>query len=117
MIKAIIFDFDGIIGSSEQARFAFLKQLLSSKGLVLKDEEFKNIVGRTTDTFFNTVEIEGLTPALKEEILAEFTQNYKGNIIQYVKPISVVVDFIKSYTGPLRFAVASGSGMKGLQTL
>lgn len=74
MKKAIIFDFDGVIGRSEQSRFKVFKTIFSQKGLLLPDEEFKNMVGRTTKVFLANLNINELTPALADEIRDDYNK-------------------------------------------
>lgn len=115
--KAIIFDFDGVIGRSEESRFSVFKNVFRSKGLILPDYEFKNMVGITTGVFLRNLQMNGLTENLKNEIREEYNRDYKANITKYVYPIAEVVDFIKNYKGELKLAVASGSDYRILQAL
>jgi beta-phosphoglucomutase len=117
VVKAIIFDFDGVIGKSETSRFAILKKAFIKRNLMLPDSEFNHMIGVTTKVFLNNFDIKGLTNDLKEEIREDYNKEYKGNIIKHVQPIIPVVNFIKNYTGSLKLVVASGSDEKILQTL
>lgn len=110
--KAILFDFDGVVVGSERARYSFFKEVFSYKGLVFSETEFTRMVGRTTTDILNNLQVKGLTQQLKEEIKEEYDKEYKGNFLTYIKPINVVVSFIKNYKGDLKFALASGSDLK-----
>lgn len=51
MIKAVLFDFDGVIVDTERARFVQLNNILKRYTLKLKEEWFKDILGLKTDVF------------------------------------------------------------------
>jgi HAD superfamily hydrolase (TIGR01509 family) len=51
MIKAVIFDLDGVIFDTEHKRFADLRRLLKRRGYVLGDSRFKELLGRKSEVF------------------------------------------------------------------
>jgi beta-phosphoglucomutase len=51
MIKAFIFDMDGVIFDTEHKRFKDLKKILKRQGHVLDDSHFNEILGRKSETF------------------------------------------------------------------
>jgi beta-phosphoglucomutase len=51
MIKAFIFDMDGVIFDTEHKRFKDLKKILKRHGCVLDDSRFTEILGRKSETF------------------------------------------------------------------
>ncbi len=55
MIKAVIFDMDGVIFDTEHKRFADLKRLLKMHGLILKASHFKELLGKKSDVFVKEV--------------------------------------------------------------
>lgn len=53
MAKAVIFDFDGVIVQSEPARFAAVQRVANRYGVQVLGELFRQLIGRTTNDFFN----------------------------------------------------------------
>lgn len=116
MNKAIIFDFDGVLVSSEKPRFQVIQKAAVSNNVKIADEAIKKMVGRTTINFLNDVLAES-EKSLINKIVEEYEKEYKGNITEYVEPIDVSVDFIKNYNGSLLFALASMSSRRVIEEL
>lgn len=55
MIKAIIFDMDGVISNTENARFSFLKNELKIYDIELSDKDIKKMIGKKTKLFLKEV--------------------------------------------------------------
>ena len=108
MVKALVFDFDGVLVMSEHARFRVLQTMAMKHGFEIKDEFFKKIVGRTTKDFFNEY-FPSTEPRTLEKIIADYTAEYKDKIIDHTTPIAFTNDFIRNYTGEKVLAVTSGS--------
>ena len=108
MIKAIIFDFDGVLVSSELARFQALQRFAKKYEVIISDDTINKMVGRTTLTFLNEILNEKEKLALNN-IIADHEKEYKGNITQFVAPIKHSVEFVRNYKGPLAIALASMS--------
>lgn len=117
MHKAIIFDFDGVIVESELPTFKILQDVFSKRGLTLNDNELNHKLGKTTKNFLQDRFSGQLSPYDIEDILEEFFSEYRGNIIKHAIPIHATIDFIKEYTGPLQFAIASMSPMQNIEKL
>lgn len=65
MIKAILFDLDGVLIETEKETFNFYKKFLKEKhDIILQDEDFKYKAGRKSKDFFNSV----LTDEQREEV-------------------------------------------------
>ena len=64
MIKAILFDLDGVLIETEKETFKFYQEYLKQQGVVLKDDDFKYKAGRKSKDFWNDV----LTPEQQEKI-------------------------------------------------
>lgn len=116
MSKAIIFDFDGVIVLSEQARFRVLQQCAKKYDVQIDDGLFKNMVGRTT-TYFFANSLPHINEATLGKIRADYTEEYKDKIIDHVVPISATTNFIRNYDGPKLLAVASGSTKAALNAV
>lgn len=116
MIKAIIFDFDGVIVLSEHSRFRILQSIAGQHGLKIKDNLLKSIVGRTTVDFFR-LNFPNLGDGILEKILHEYQVEYKDKVVDHVTPISFTNEFIRHYKGDRVLAVASNADTKVLDTL
>lgn len=114
MIKAIIFDFDGVLILSERSRFKALKQSALKSRVIIPEESFSYLVGKTTKTFLGGI-LSARDKQVIPAIIADFEHTYKSNIELFIKPIDSTVSFIKQYKGPLVFAVASMSTRKILE--
>lgn len=55
MIKAIIFDMDGVIFDTEHKRFADIKRILKRHGVFLKKSSFSSMLGKKTEVFVKEV--------------------------------------------------------------
>lgn len=116
MIKALIFDFDGVLVMSEKARFHVLQTMAQRHSLKINDELFKNIIGRTTKDFFR-LNFPTLDAEILEKIIADYTIEYKDKIVDHVTPIAFTNDFIRHYDGNKVIAVTSGSDTKIIELL
>lgn len=116
MIKAIIFDFDGVIVLSEQARFSALQELGKRHGVEIGEDLFRNIIGRTSQDFFDLY-FPDIEPDKLEKIMHDYQVEYKDKIVDHVVPIAFTNEFIRGYNGGKLLAVASGSDTKILDTL
>lgn len=116
MIKAIIFDFDGVIVLSEQGRFAALQQLGERYGIEIGDDLFRKIIGRTTNDFFK-LNFPDLDPETLQKLMHDYQVEYKDKVVDHVVPIAFTNEFIRNYNGGKLLAVASGSDTKVLDTL
>lgn len=116
MIRALIFDFDGVLVLSEKARFRVLQTMGQRHGLEISDHLFSNIVGRTTKDFFK-LNFPKLDADTLEKIITDYTAEYKDKIVDHVTPITFTNDFIRDYDGDKVLAITSGSDTKILETL
>ena len=110
MPKALIFDFDGVIVLSEQARFRILQQIALRHGVPINDDLLKDIIGRTTKYFFDT-SLPDVDKIVLDKIIADNQIEYKDKIVDHVIPVAATTEFIKNYVGPKLLAIASGSGI------
>ena len=53
MIKAIIFDFDGVIVDTERKKFKELQNLMNSTKFILTECDFKDMIGKKTSAFLS----------------------------------------------------------------
>ncbi len=100
MIKAIIFDLDGVLLETEPQTFNFFKEYLKDFGVYLKDQDLSKKIGRKSVDFFNDV----LNPEQLKQIntreLIELKRNkFHEDLQKYTRAIPFakqVVDELKS---------------------
>lgn len=111
MVKAIIFDLDGVIVLSDQGQFTVLQRVFRQKGLPLPKSKFPQLIGRTTHKFLEKLKPRPTKP-LVEEIYESYTKEFKGHLLKYIKPVPPTIKFIAGYKGAPKVAPASMSLMK-----
>ncbi|MDP1813336.1 MAG: HAD family phosphatase [Leadbetterella sp.] len=84
MIKAIMFDLDGVISDTDRTRFDLLKILLEKRGLVLNESDYKKSVGRRTEIFLKDLFGDKLTDDEIKNIYIERKEEYRNNPAKYV---------------------------------
>lgn len=116
MVKAIIFDFDGVIVLSSKPRFDALQKSAKRYGLEIKDSLFADSVGKITVDFMME-HFSGLANPTLEKILADYRINYKDKIIDHTLPVSFTNEFIRRYKGDSPLAVASTNNIETLEAI
>src|ERR1700753_3252753 len=116
MIQALIFDFDCVLVLSEQARFSAIQTLAQRYGITVQDKLFRNIIGRTTKDFF-ALFLSDLDPKIVKKILNDLQHEYRDKIVDHVTPVAATTEFIRTYSGAAKLAVASGSDVIVLETV
>ena len=108
MIKAIIFDFDGVIVDTELDRFIFLKKELNKYGYKLNKSDFDKIIGRKTIDA-----LKDIFPKIPKIVIEKIYQKRKEILnkqILNMKPISGLLQFLKSIHQ--RYVLALSTGTK-----
>ncbi len=109
MIRAVIFDFDGIIADSEEAHFAGLRETLAREGIYIDHQEYNDryIALSDKDCFK-----EAFGASLSSEKLSELIQ-YKSRILklslQKVKLFQGIPEWIKKYSKEISLGICSGA--------
>ncbi|MGA7827342.1 MAG: HAD family phosphatase [Geobacteraceae bacterium] len=113
MLKAVVFDFDGIIVDTEPIHFQAFQSILQPLGLGYSWEEYleKYIGFDDRDAFREAFKRTG--KILDDGLLATFI-NHKAEffekiIRQGVQPYPGVIDLVKSLSGTLPLALCSGA--------
>ena len=104
--NVVIFDFDGVIAISDDARFKILKEQALHYNVVVPDSLYKETIGQTTVNFFQK-HFSHLNPDTTHNIIENYTKIYRSNILQYSKEVNPVTSFIKKHSTEHVFAIAS----------
>lgn len=88
MIKAVLFDLDGVLIQTEKETFKFYQEYFKEHGIIIKDEDFVYKAGRKSVDFFNAI----LTPEqLKQFDTKKITdlkrELFNTDLDRYVKKI------------------------------
>jgi HAD superfamily hydrolase (TIGR01549 family) len=90
MIKAVIFDMDGVISDTDKTRFLLLKDILKARGLELDDKDYKKSIGVRTHAFlhamFPKADIDSISRERKEE--------FRKHPDKYIEPLPYVKECI-----------------------
>lgn len=89
MIKAILFDLDGVLIETEHQTFLFYQNYLQSKGVKLPDEAFKYKAGRKSVDFFEDVFREYQIPRFDYKELTDIKRRaFEADMPKYVKKVT-----------------------------
>lgn len=113
MIKAVIFDMDGVIIDSEPVHLELEQELFRNLGLNISHEEHLAFVGSTSYYMWDAVKNKYNLPYTLEELVETDRTKYLNHISSpegSVKPIDGVNELIKElHSCGLKLAVASSS--------
>ncbi|MCF7872293.1 HAD family phosphatase [Candidatus Woesearchaeota archaeon] len=93
MIKAIIFDFDGVVVDTEAVKFEHLSNVLVEKGFSTKDLTLKSLIGKKTRHFLQEIFPE-ITEKEINQIYLERSKLHKEQQEKYIL-IEGLVDLLK----------------------
>ena len=114
--NVVIFDFDGVISVSDDARFKILKEQALRYNVVISDSLYKATIGQTTANFFKK-HLSHLNPDTTHNIIENYTKIYRGNILQYSKEVDPVTSFIKKHSTDYVFAIASTNTIVNIEAI
>jgi HAD superfamily hydrolase (TIGR01509 family) len=107
MIKAIIFDFDGVIVDSEKKKFNDLQQILHNMNFNLKKTDFIEMMGKKTGAFLslkfpemNQAEIKKITELRRERL-------FLNPNIKLIPGVKDLLEFIK--LNKIKTTITTGS--------
>ncbi|HKQ32230.1 MAG TPA: HAD family phosphatase, partial [Thermodesulfobacteriota bacterium] len=112
-MKAVIFDFDGVIADTEPIHLGAFQRTLEGLGIELTEEDYyANYLAYDDKTFFRRFfrdkeyeHEEGLISELIERKSGHYYDLSKGNI----EILPGVRDFLESLAGAYRIAIGSGA--------
>lgn len=114
-MKALIFDFDGVLVSSDIPRLRALRKLLALHDISVPDWIEKESSGRTTQSLLEQIVPDA--PQLVAKLIQEYRLDYVKDITKFVEPIAFTVNSIRSYRGSLPIAIASMSSSDAIVRL
>ena len=114
--NVVIFDFDGVISVSDDARFKILKEQALRYNVVISDSLYKATIGQTTANFFQK-HFSHLNPDTTHNIIENYTKIYRSNILQYSKEVKSVTNFIKKHNAEYTFAIASTNTIINIEAI
>lgn len=94
-IRAIIFDFDGVLVNTEYTTFCFYKEILPSYGFYLKEKDFKYKIGRKSIDFFKDVMKDKFNSQLADKLIDMKRKAFHKNVKRYLKPVPGGFEFLK----------------------
>ncbi|MGO8819009.1 MAG: HAD family hydrolase [Terriglobia bacterium] len=113
MLRAIIFDFDGIIVNSEPLILKLTQEMAALEGWTVSDEEYyrdylalddRGIIEHLYTSHGRNVDV-----ARRDELVAWKGQRYQEIIRDGLPPLPGVIKFVNEMTNQFPLAIASGS--------
>jgi len=95
-VKAIIFDFDGVLVNTEYTTFCYYKEVLPSYGFHLKESDFRFKIGRKSVDFFKDVMKERFDTNLVNKLVKRKRESFQDDIEKYLKPVPGGFEFVKT---------------------
>ena len=113
MLKAIIFDFDGVLADTEPLHFRMFQQVLQEEGLPLSEQDYYDkYVGLDDKGCFEAILSEHGRPSPPKTI-RRLVERKTVMMLEHLKTTPVVypgiVEFVKSAAGRYRLAIVSGA--------
>ncbi len=109
MIKAVIFDFDGLIVDTESIWFDVFQEILQEYGVDLSLETFSKCVGSTDDALYEHMEIHATKPFDRMEIDREAEKRYQDFVEDLVLRNGVLGYLKEAKRLGIRIGLASSS--------
>lgn len=108
-IKAIIFDFDGVIINSERKKFNQLKRILRKEGIKLRESHFKRMIGKKTEQFLKECFRDELSQRRISEIVAKRRNELRRHPAKYGTMIAGTRKIILKLSKKYDLAIATGT--------
>ena len=113
MLKAIIFDFDGVLADTEPLHFTVFQRVLQGEGLPLSERDYyEKYVGFDDKGCFQAILSEHGRPA-QPETIQQLVERKAAMMLGHITTTRVVypgvVEFVKNVAGRYRLAIVSGA--------
>jgi HAD superfamily hydrolase (TIGR01509 family) len=120
MLKAVIFDMDGVIVDSEPIYHEVEMQLFHELGMDVSDELRYSYVGTKIDDMWSELKKKYLLKQTVEDLIKLEAERYRKYIASpdILKPIPGVIELLKELFGRnISIALASSSFLKDIETI
>ncbi len=118
MLKAVIFDMDGVIIDSEPIHFNIEKQIFSYLGIPVSDSEHHSLVGTTTRAMWSSLKNKFKLELSLEELIELSSKRYLDYISIYNKMLLLpgIANLIEElYRNNIQQAIASSSTLEHIE--
>jgi len=109
MLRAIIFDCDGVIADTEPLHFAALQRVLAEEGFTLTEEAYYSRYLAFDDRGCFQKALSNLTPEKLAELIDRKASYIEPAMRTHLRLFPGVADFIRRAAGKYPLAVASGA--------
>lgn len=114
MIKAVLFDNDGILMDSELVFFEITRDILASAGVILEAEDWaRNYLGRGMSSYGMMASL-GISPEVAEKIIKERNRRFLACLENGFPLLEGVAETINLLHGQVRLALVTGSSRETL---
>lgn len=119
MIKAVIFDMDGVIVDSEPIHYRLNKELFEKLQLNITEEEYRNFVGVTDWDMWSVIKERHRRPETVEELLAIHREHSRSEMQKLeLEPIPGVLKLLNRLKAAnLKMAIASSAPVDWIQVV
>ena len=118
MLKAVIFDMDGVLVDSEPLHYEVNKITMMEKfGIDLDYEYYKQYIGSTVMAMWKKIIKDFSIERYTSEELFDLSEEVKERLVDEkgYPEVPGVVDFVKSISGKYKLAVASSSALVNIE--
>jgi len=109
MIKALLFDMDGVLVDSEKIHHEARLQVYAKYGLDYEKVRHIPVAGRNTHSIFGDVQKVLPFPVPLEQAIHDKHETFVRMLDKPVKPLPGVIPLLKRYAGSLSIALVSAS--------
>ncbi len=109
MIKAIIFDMDGLMIDSEKLYFEVMEEMANSYDKELSEMTLRKMMGRKAEEALNIFINDLNIPASVPELTAYRTEKMQELFSTKIEAMPGLYEIINTFYGKLKLAVATGS--------
>jgi len=95
MIKAILFDLDGVLIKTEKETFKFYQKYLKSKGIFIKDSDFKYKAGRKSNDILTKEQQKKIDTQKLTQLKRELFNNQPKKYVKKVTGGKEILEYLK----------------------
>lgn len=120
MLKAVIFDMDGVVIDSEMIHAKVESELFKKLGFSISDEEHDSFVGSTTRSMWEKLKEKFALEPSVDELVNTNKENYLDALLSCrdMQPIPGVVELIKDLaSNNVKLSLASSSSLKEIDII